>query len=313
MPTHPPRVSVIIPTYKRADLVLSAVRSVLDQSTPPYEIVVVNDGSPDDTHQRLKPLADAGNIRYLSQENAGQSAARNRGFAASSGEYVAFLDDDDLFAPGKLAWQIEALHSDPNAALVYGTLQGISGAGGTLADTNTRGKNNWWIEDGVSGDVWGAFARKNRIISPGQCLIRRDALLSLGDGPLDNSLWGCEDHDLWLRLSARYPFRFEQRPALYYRLHDTNASRDQPRLTQNTCRMCEKLLAQETDPGRRESLRRLLRSSRDSFAFQTLRAVRRRSAPRPTPEMIREAWKYVRPRVLLRLLKVILLEKTGAM
>lgn len=312
MPTHPPRVSVIIPTYKRAGLVLSAVRSVLDQSAPPYEIVVVNDGSPDDTHERLKPLADAGSIRYFSQENAGQSTARNRGFAVSSGEYVAFLDDDDLFASGKLAWQVEALRSDPNAALVYGSLRGISGAGVPLPDKNKRGKNNWWIEDGVSGDVWGALARKNRIISPGQCLIRRDALLSLGDDPLDSSLWGCEDHDLYLRLSARYPFRFEQRPALYYRLHDTNVSRDQPRLTQNTCRMCEKLLAQETDPGRRELLRRLLRSSRDSFAFQTLRAVRRHASPRPTPEMIIEAWRYIRPRVLFRLLKATLSERTSA-
>ena len=98
--TSSPVFSVIIPTFNRADLVLNAVISVLEQTFSNYEVVVVDDGSTDETRALLQPYADR--IRYFYQENAGVSAARNRGIAESRGEYLAFLDSDDLFAPRML-------------------------------------------------------------------------------------------------------------------------------------------------------------------------------------------------------------------
>src|SRR5690606_7215254 len=83
------RVSVVVPTYGHAGLVLETLDSVLAQSHPDVELIVVDDGSPDDTHERLQPLVEAGRIRYVRQQNQGQGAARNRGLAMATGEFVA--------------------------------------------------------------------------------------------------------------------------------------------------------------------------------------------------------------------------------
>src|ERR1700719_2929443 len=104
-----PAVSVIIPTYNHRDFVLDAIESVFAQTFTDYEVIVVNDGSPDDTASVLAPLASAGRIRYLEQANAGQGAARNRGIAQARGEFIALLDDDDRWPADKLEWQVGEL------------------------------------------------------------------------------------------------------------------------------------------------------------------------------------------------------------
>jgi glycosyltransferase involved in cell wall biosynthesis len=102
-----PLISVIIPTYRHRDFILRTLDSVFAQTRGDYEIIVVNDGSPDDTKTVLTPLVDAGRIRYVEQPNGGQSQARNRGLELARGKYIAFLDDDDLWPPDKLEWQTE--------------------------------------------------------------------------------------------------------------------------------------------------------------------------------------------------------------
>ena len=98
-----PRVSIVIPTYQHCDFILRTLSSVFEQSLGDYEIIVVNDGSKDDTATVLAPLVDAGRITYIEQENRGQSHARNVGLSRARGEYIAFLDDDDIWPPEKLA------------------------------------------------------------------------------------------------------------------------------------------------------------------------------------------------------------------
>ena len=115
-----PCVSVIIPTYKHQDFVLATLDSVFAQTFTDYEVIVINDGSPDDTAEVLLPLAEAGRIRYIEQKNTGQSIARNRGIAEAQGEFIALLDDDDLWPPDKLEWQVEALRRQPDVALIAG-------------------------------------------------------------------------------------------------------------------------------------------------------------------------------------------------
>lgn len=105
------KVSVIIPTYNRAEYVTQAIDSVLAQTYTDYEIIVVDDGSADNTKEVLLPYMDR--IRYIYQENAGASAARNKGIKAAKGDWIAFLDSDDEWLPGKLAVQIRAVERHP--------------------------------------------------------------------------------------------------------------------------------------------------------------------------------------------------------
>ena len=303
--TTQPLVSIVIPTYKHADYVLQTLASVTAQTYSHYEIIVVNDGSPDDTHERIKPLVDAGTIRYFRQENAGQSVARNRGIAAAQGEYIALLDDDDLWPPDKLEWQVAALQGAPEAALVYGRVETIDDAGKPSTAVGVDGKPPLWTEDGPDGEVWAAFALRNRIVSPGQCLIRRTALRSLAGEPLAIDLWGCDDYDLWLRLARQFPFRFLPRLSLLYRLHANNASRSIARLTWNTFRMYEKHYTSEKEPTHQAALADSLKQSRDSFVYHTLRPLLTgdKALAQPPPELQKAAWKRARPRMVLRLLK----------
>src|SRR6201998_4045686 len=109
------KISAVIPTHNRATLVIRAISSVLQQTYPVQEIIVVDDGSTDDTKELLcrflSPLAStAASIRYHYQEQQGAAVARNTGIAAASGEWIAFLDSDDILLPQKLVWQVKALH-----------------------------------------------------------------------------------------------------------------------------------------------------------------------------------------------------------
>ena len=112
-----PKVSVIIPTYNRQDLVQEAIDSVLNQTFRDWELIVVDDGSTDQTPSVLQERYDS-RIIYIYQENQGESAARNRGLYSATGEYVAFLDSDDLWHPKKLQRQIEVFAEKPELGLV---------------------------------------------------------------------------------------------------------------------------------------------------------------------------------------------------
>jgi glycosyltransferase involved in cell wall biosynthesis len=114
-----PSVSVIIPTYNRAHLVGEAIQSVQDQTFTDLELIVVDDGSTDHTEEVVRSFTDL-RLKYLKRPNGGVSAARNTGLEACAGEFVAFLDSDDLFLPEKLALQVAKISTDPEVGLVYG-------------------------------------------------------------------------------------------------------------------------------------------------------------------------------------------------
>ncbi|MFS8117396.1 MAG: glycosyltransferase family 2 protein, partial [Microcoleus sp.] len=114
--THAPQVSVIIPAYNGDRYIVQAVESVFAQTYTNWEIIVVDDGSTDETHQVLQPYLDK--IRYIYQENRGVAAARNRGIQEAKGEFIAFLDQDDFFLPDKLAAQIALFRQQPSLGIV---------------------------------------------------------------------------------------------------------------------------------------------------------------------------------------------------
>ncbi|GJG87444.1 hypothetical protein tb265_26250 [Gemmatimonadetes bacterium T265] len=208
-------VSVVIPTYRRAEYLQAALDSVFGQTRPPREVIVVDDGSPDDTAARLAPLAQAGRIRYVRQANAGMSAARNAGAALATSKYLLFLDDDDLLVPTALAWLVDEIERDPAVGFVYGDAVLFSGAVPPIEDA----------PDAVAAPAdLAVFLVFNRIGSPGQALVRRAAFEAVGRWR--NQFTNVEDWDLWLKLLARYPARGAQRPVLAYRLHEHNISRN---------------------------------------------------------------------------------------
>ncbi len=210
-----PIVSVVIPAYRHATFVRRAVRSALDQRLPGgCEVIVVNDGSPDDTAAVLRDLAEAGTIRYIEQANAGQAAARNRGLAMAQGRYVAFLDDDDEWPPGRLASHVARLEADEAAVGCYGPYLLIDERGEPLPDDLPS--------DYPDGDVKRAFRERCWMISPGQATFRRAEVQKIGG--FDVSLWGSDDWDLYIRLADVGPIRFDPQPALRYRWHGGNAS-----------------------------------------------------------------------------------------
>ena len=204
-----PTLSVIIPAYGHARFVRAAAESAVGDDV---EVIVVNDGSPDDTADVLRPLLDS--IRYVEQPNAGQAAARNCGLSLARGEFVAFLDDDDLYPPGRIERHVAILKADPSLVGVYSPYDLIDAEGDPLPDERPG--------DYPSGDVRRAFRERCWMVSPGQATWRRSHVEAVGG--LDESIWGSDDWDLYIRLSDRGPVAFDPTPALKYRWHGGNAS-----------------------------------------------------------------------------------------
>jgi glycosyltransferase involved in cell wall biosynthesis len=189
-----PRVSVIIPTHNRASLVMEAVESVLSQTYRDFEVVVVDDGSTDDTADVLKP--HHGHVRYVHQPHRGVSAARNVGIQFAKGEFLAFLDSDDLWVKSKLEEQMTVMQQRPSYKLVYTDEIWIH-RGVRINQGKRHRKYSGWIFDKVLPLC---------IISFSSVLMRREVIRDVG--PLDESLPVCEDYDYWIRVAARYPVLF---------------------------------------------------------------------------------------------------------
>ena len=251
-----PKVSVVIPTYNHQCYILAALDSVFAQTFTDFEIIVVNDGSPDNTAEVLRPLTESGRIRYIEQKNQGQSAARNRGISEAKGEFIALLDDDDIWPPDKLQWQVEELQNNPDTALVYGSVSFIDDNGECIQQYDAQGVKDVRLAripqeilaGGATGDVYEQFLRDNYIISPGLCLIRLSALKQLGETAFDpNIQGGADDWDLYLSLSKKHPFLFQQKEALCYRVHASNASRDSSKILQSIVLMRQKIYRTQTN------------------------------------------------------------------
>jgi glycosyltransferase involved in cell wall biosynthesis len=209
-----PLVSVIIPTYNRAEFVGEAVQSVLCQTYKKLEIIVVDDGSTDDTSKVLKEYR--GRIRYIYQERGERSRARNRGFRRSSGCYVAFLDSDDLWLPEKIEKQLDVFEKKRDVGLVYTSVQFID-----------------YYGNPYNGAIcWDALARKRRSLyedlmtdnvisgSTSAVMVRRECLKKVG--LFDESMNACEDLDLWRRVAEHYTFHKITAPLVKLRIHPNN-------------------------------------------------------------------------------------------
>jgi glycosyltransferase involved in cell wall biosynthesis len=222
-----PKVSVVIPTYNHEQFIGQALESVFSQTFRDFELIVVNDGSPDDTEEVLRPHIESGKIQYIRQENQGVAAARNRGAAEARGEYLAFLDDDDCWPPDKLEWQVAIMESSDIVMVA-----GRNDSERLPATDKSLSKEPYLLLKTA------ALFRQNTIGSPGQTLIRRVAFDAVGG--FDHNIWGVDDYDLWIRLSHEGQIQKHSKLALFYRFHDTNASLDHARMASNLIKVIGK-------------------------------------------------------------------------
>jgi len=201
------RVSIIIPCYNQAEFVAEAVESALNQTFPDVEVIVVDDGSVDNPHLALRPYQSR--IRYIRQENRGLSAARNTGLAASSGDYLLFLDSDDCLAADALTRHTAILEAHSEYALTYSAWRQVSENGvEILGEVHPR----------EQGYILEKLLKRNFFFFCSGTVIRRSCLYQVGS--FDETLsWG-EDGDLWLRLaSMNWPFGYLDEPLMNYRIH----------------------------------------------------------------------------------------------
>ena len=201
--TSLPKVSVIVPTYNRASWLEETLRSVVSQTFKDFELIVVDDGSIDNTSQIMRSFPDA---QYFSMgKNSGVSKARNLGLDYAKGEFICFLDSDDLWDERKLEVQLHWMENNIDSQVCY--------------------TNEIWIRNGVrvnpmnkhrkyTGDIF-RYCLALCIVSPSSVMLRKELFDKVGN--FDESLPACEDYDLWLRIAVKYAFHFIEEPLIIKR------------------------------------------------------------------------------------------------
>lgn len=210
-----PRVSVIIPVYNCDGYISQAIDSILAQTYQSYEIIVIDDGSTDNTRKAMEPYMEA--IHYVYQENQGVSAARNHGIDLARGELIAFLDADDFFLPDKLTAQLRVFDAQPNLGIVHSGWRRVNQQGETIKD-----ETPWDYVPNLNLEGW---LRWKPIGTMGTLMFRRDWLQQVGS--FEPGLSQAEDVDLVLRLSVKgCEAEWLRQSTVCYRQHDRNTMRD---------------------------------------------------------------------------------------
>jgi glycosyltransferase involved in cell wall biosynthesis len=189
----------------------------LAQTYKPLEIIVIDDGSQDNTKDVLNPFIEAQEIRYFYQENQGPGAARNLGVLKSRGDLVAFCDSDDLWLPDKLEKQIR-LFQDPEVALVYSDMEILGGN-----DSGKRFSKVFGVKSFHRGKVFDKLVKGN-FIPNSTVVVRRRVIEDAGGFSRDKKFFSVEDYILWLLLAKDHKLDYAPEILVQYRMHDSNIS-----------------------------------------------------------------------------------------
>jgi glycosyltransferase involved in cell wall biosynthesis len=231
------RISVLIPCFNTAHYLGEAIQSVLAQTHPADEIIVIDDGSTDNTAQIAAAFAPR--IQYIYQPNAGLSAARNTGIKIATGQYIGFLDADDLWHPDFLATLTDLLERHADWGAVYAGNLFIDARGKLLSQSVHKVIAAQRLHDALVDDIF---------FPPCAVLVRKTALDAVG--LFDESLRACEDWDMWLRISAQYRFGSTSQTLALYRRHGSNMTGDLARMQENMLAVVRKHFGAEPSDSR---------------------------------------------------------------
>jgi glycosyltransferase involved in cell wall biosynthesis len=303
-----PLISIVIPAYNAEGTISETVASVLAQSFADFELLVIDDGSTDGTQSVLEGFADE-RLQVHSFSNAGLSASRNRGTTLACGQFVAFLDADDLWTPGKLAAQLEALEAHPEAVLAYSWVDFI--------DENSQYLTNGTYQQ-LSGNVYVSLLLGNFLESGSNPLIRRTQLIEAGG--FDETLTSGEDWDCWLRLAAHHPFVLVPQADVLYRKSAGSMSRNTVRMEKNILQVIERAFMQA--PAHAQALRPI--SVANLYKYLTFLSLEGTPSRNSATQAVRYLWfalvnnpallrqRKVLSKVLVRLIAFFLLPKAQA-
>jgi len=210
-----PTVSVIIPTYNRAHLIGKAIKSILNQTFQDFEIIVIDDGSTDNTEETVKNFNNF-KIRYIRHtNNRGVSVARNTGIRVSRGKYIALLDSDDEWLPEKLEKQIKTFKSEsPEVGIVYSNVLHIDESGKNMHKLTNPKK--------VEGHIYEDLLGGNYVGTSSTLLIKKECFNRVG--LFDDLLKAENDWDMWIRIAKYYRFALIKIPLVKYRFHSNRIS-----------------------------------------------------------------------------------------
>jgi glycosyltransferase involved in cell wall biosynthesis len=212
MINHKPLISVIIPVYNGEKTIGETIHSVLNQTYKNLELIVINDGSLDLTLNITSNIKDS-RLKVFSYKNSGKSISRNRGIERASGEFISFLDADDIWTPDKLEAQLKALQANPQASVAYSWVDYIDEYGEFFRHGN---------HITINGNAYEEMLIQNFLENGSNPLIRRQALINVGN--FNQSLKHAEDWDMWLRLAARHDFVTVPYPQILYRVSSKSES-----------------------------------------------------------------------------------------
>jgi glycosyltransferase involved in cell wall biosynthesis len=271
-------ISVIIPVYNGEKTIKETIESVLNQTVSDFEIVIINDGSQDSTLEVVSRIS-APLLKVFSYPNAGVSVSRNRGISQAAGDYVSFLDADDLWTPDKLETQLKALQANPKAAVAYSWTDWIDETGQFL-------RSGGHIT--VNGDVYAKLLLRDFVESGSNPLIRRQALTEVGG--FDASLNLAADWDMWLRLAARYEFVAVPSSQILYRVSPNSMSSNVWKMEAESLQIIERAFA--VAPESLQHLKREVLGSRYKYlTFKSLEGTPERNKGLAA---VRFLWQMVR-------------------
>lgn len=228
-------ISVVIPAYNTAEHIVACLDSVYLQKDVDYEVLVIDDGSDDNLLQTIEAQNYPANFHYFSQHNSGAAAARNNAIQKAQGNYIAFLDADDEWVPGKLSKQLMYLQKNKNVGLCFCDMMHI--VNGTKIHNSYLHEREY--KHVSSGWIYEKLLRECFIFTP-TVLVRRDVLQKVGD--FNEALHIAEDYDLWLRIADHYEIGFIDEPLTIRNRHQKNLTSNLPLYLDSSIKQMEAVL-----------------------------------------------------------------------
>ena len=273
-----PLISVVIPVYNGEKTIRETIESVLNQTFKDFELIAIDDGSTDKTVEIINRIQNS-RIKVFSYPNAGLSASRNRGIAQAIGEYISFIDADDLWTPDKLEAQLKALQENPQADVAYSWTDCIDESGKFL-------RRGGYIT--VTGNVYERLLLVDFVEGGSNPLIRKHVFTEVGG--FDESFNAVEDWDMWLRLASRYRFVTVPSPQILYRQSANSMSTNVLKMEAASLRIIEREFAKAP-----ESLKMLKPFTLGNrYKYLTFKAIEGMPARRQCLTAVRFLWNAIR-------------------